>query len=326
MNIPEKPEIPMELIKAYLDDKLVLFIGAGISRRVGANGWHQFADYFVRKLIESDELDFDHNTRRQIAGLDPKKKISIALELLKDKRSKVHIGEALNVIDYDTKERIKSKSIIYDYLNQLECKIITTNYDDFLEDKIKKENLVFDSDQAATKMDSSRQIMREEIVPGLLDQSTPLKIYLHGKADLKNHYTIEKLEDLIITTPQYLKQYRNTTEEENYIISFLRKLFGGDYTILFLGYGLEEMEILEHMLKNALPEDEREKSKEDKETPLKRYWLEGFYSGDEGLAKLLKKYYLTSFGLELVPYCLDKFDYEQIDKIIISWVKQVRTC
>ncbi len=44
MTIPEPPEIPPAIKEAYGGKKLVLFIGAGVSRLVGYPDWEGFAN------------------------------------------------------------------------------------------------------------------------------------------------------------------------------------------------------------------------------------------------------------------------------------------
>ena len=77
-NIEPLPLLPKEIIEAYEEDKLVLLVGAGISRLVGCMGWTDLA----KKLIKAV---FSPATANQISNgsYSEKELISMAYEQAK---------------------------------------------------------------------------------------------------------------------------------------------------------------------------------------------------------------------------------------------------
>ena len=77
-RIPTLPDLPEEVKQAYKDKKLIIFIGAGISRLMGCVGWDQMADELVDAV-------YDYALAEQIKNskLDSKAKITIAKKYAK---------------------------------------------------------------------------------------------------------------------------------------------------------------------------------------------------------------------------------------------------
>ncbi|MCX7727460.1 MAG: hypothetical protein N2053_11510 [Chitinispirillaceae bacterium] len=51
MEIQPIPKIPQKIIEAVDNDKLAVFIGAGVSRLIGCKGWDQLAQNLVEKCL-----------------------------------------------------------------------------------------------------------------------------------------------------------------------------------------------------------------------------------------------------------------------------------
>ena len=81
------------------------------------------------------------------------------------------------------------------------------------------------------------------------------------------------------------------------------------HIVLFLGYGLEETEILEHVLR---------KGKARNETTLRRFMLQGFFKDQQKLYEFLHNYYLT-FGVHLRGFSLDKRNHLQLEYVMEEW-------
>ena len=110
---------------------------------------------------------------------------------------------------------------------------------------------------------------------------------------------------MIVTTPDYLQHYANPHVEQ-----FLDELFDR-HTVLFVGYGLEEWEILEHVLRKGRPSSELQAS---------RFMLSGFFSHEERTFSHLRYYYYQeSFGVVLLPFNRDHRDRAQLEHILEDW-------
>jgi len=112
----------------------------------------------------------------------------------------------------------------------------------------------------------------------------------------------------VITTKDYLSHY--ASEE---IPAFLDHLFENK-VVLFLGYGLEEIEILEYILKGSTHSRAAEK---------RLFILQGFFNAEMSLFEKLKKYYEQSFQAELIGFPKDYFEYEQQTEIIKKWSEEL---
>ena len=84
---------------------------------------------------------------------------------------------------------------------------------------------------------------------------------------------------------------------------------------MFIGYGLNESEILEHIL--------RQGSVREGSTQRRLFKLQGFYSSQIRLYKFLQMYYQESFGLELLGFRLDDESYAGLDRVVEDWANRI---
>jgi hypothetical protein len=122
---------------------------------------------------------------------------------------------------------------------------------------------------------------------------------------------VDDPEGMVITTRDYLDHYSTGEVQE-----FLRYLFEKK-TVLFLGYGLDEIEVLEYILR-------RGGGGFVSEGRIRRYMLQGFFNTEKGLYDLLRDYYKDSFATELIPFPKDHKEYAQQTEILAAWSKTLR--
>jgi len=113
---------------------------------------------------------------------------------------------------------------------------------------------------------------------------------------------------MIVTTKEYLEHYDHENVQE-----FLGELFAKK-TILFLGYGLEEAEILEHILRRGRVEETADR---------KRFALQGFFRSQRPLYENLHSYYQKSFGVYLLGFVRDHRDYKCLEGIMKLWAEKI---
>ena len=118
---------------------------------------------------------------------------------------------------------------------------------------------------------------------------------------------------MILTTPQYLKHYANDrlsgdVSRENKVLTFLESLFS-QRTVLFVGYGLEELEILEYIFVKSRPLQHTGGAE------ITHYLLQGFFSHQQQLMANLTAYY-RNFGIQLIPFSRDEKDWDQIIDVL----------
>jgi hypothetical protein len=273
------PELPEEVSDAAQSGMLVIFIGAGISRLVGCPSWNGFATAVLNQLTPSV---IDYHEKSLIDSMpDPRKKLSLA-----------KILEEENGITIDYKKIFEvgtPKSDIYSHINRLSCTFVTTNYDKFINPEI-----------SATKSEEKWRFYNiEDILRDKLDDQGNV-IHLHG--------CVDNPKSMIVTTKDYLSHY--SSEE---IHNFLEYMFINK-TVLFLGYGLEEIEILEYILKCSNKNKMKEK---------KLFILQGFFNAEIALFEKLKKYYYQSFNAILIGFPKDYHEYEEQKEIIKCWANKL---
>lgn len=121
----------------------------------------------------------------------------------------------------------------------------------------------------------------------------------------KIHGSIDEPASLIFTVEQYFTRYKDKE-----FIKFLESLF--TKTVLFVGYGLGEFELLEHMYKNITLSENH------------YFYLGGYYTHEKRLCDF-EQMYFDQMKVKLIPYSKDKKGFKQLPIVIEEWVKQIQT-
>ncbi len=286
LNFQEIQEIPsldtLPGIKAAMDEnKLAIFIGAGVSRLVGCKSWNDLAYELLKRCLELRLLDY-HEFEVINAYTDQKKKISIAYELLKKNNEE----EFFKIFDDSLKPNIsKEEKNIYDYINLLGNIFVTTNADDCFDSKFIENDIVYDFKATA--------------------RVEPYKLYhIHGSKK-------DRLS-LVFTAEQYLMRYndRDFNNQELHFQDFLSDLFS-KYTVLFMGYGLAEFELLDYLTLKA----------RSYKSQKKHYALMPYYSFEKRIMEHDRLYY-NSLNIEIIPYAKDVNGYKQLIEIVNDWTNK----
>ena len=106
----------------------------------------------------------------------------------------------------------------------------------------------------------------------------------------------------------------NEDDEENPVLRFLEFLFK-EKTVLFLGYGLEELEILEYVVMKARA------TLGPKMNEARHYLLQGFFSFEAATCRSLKDYFLQECGIQLIPFSRDEKDWKQLIDVLGVFAK-----
>lgn len=276
------PDVPPEIENAAQSGELVVFVGAGISRLINCPSWDGFADRVLQQLVPAGIDYHDLSQIRTIA--DPKKRLSIAKIVAQKKKMK---------IDYASIFRVPlTADNVYSYLNSFNSSFVTTNYEKYLSPESRKA----DSEQ------EWRFYRREQLLRVNLDRNGNV-VHIHG--------CVDDPDSMVITTRDYLDHYSSKEVQD-----FLRYLFEKK-TILFLGYGLDEIEVLEYILRGGGAGMTREQR-------TRRYMLQGFFNAEMGLYDLLHDYYIESFATELIGFPKDYKSYAHQVEILTAWSKKLR--
>ena len=295
------PEVPKRLRTAAQTGKLIPFIGAGVSRLAGCPDWDHFADSTLAALIDSGE--FSYAQLDQVKNLNARVKLSIAISLKEKANIPINFGDLLHQVPLDKHEDGRR---IYSYLSKLGRTFVTTNYDTWLDQEILYPSPPLTEPRTDPAPKYRKIYYRpEELTVSNLNEDDVV-IHLHG--------TVKDPASMIMTTSDYVRHYANDRrvsdrDPENYVLTFLQHLFQ-QKTVLFVGYGMTELEILEYMTAKAGTKDKR----------LGHFLLEGFFSHQKELMMSMRTYY-AECGIQLLPFLIDDKGWRQLIHVLEEFSK-----
>lgn len=321
LHEPRELPVPEEVRVAATMGRLTFFIGAGVSRLYGLPSWDGLANKMLGKLAESGKLN--HSLVEILSKYSTKIKMSIADFYFKESRNE-DSKEYLNLtyqsalMEGISKEDIHKKIPIYKLIADCSVKLLTTNYDDLLSDVLNSISTVEDSNLADTKIEQVSS--SESTIPGksklfnytifksldsleeaALTQNNIL-VHLHG--------SLQNEDTLIASTHSYLKLYGDKNNQDRLNLLFQKQ------TVVFFGYGLDELEILDLILKSS------NANKESEQSP--RFFLVlPLLSHETEILKHLQIYY-SQLGVNLLPYSIDTKSYHALTDVLEEWTKTIK--
>jgi len=278
--IPEIPDIPQEIIDAVNDKNLLVFIGAGVSRIVGGPSWEGLAHKLIGACYAEGGDGISYFECEEVKKNSPKKIISIAKRILGPSHYREKIKEFLKA---DSKKL--EQYPIYDYIYKLRAIYLTTNIDDVFDSKFRETHLKL----------TPKSLKAEDIQPLML-------CHIHG--------SVKSLEPVILTVGEYLEHY--SPEKNSWVEDLLVPLFSRN-VVLFIGYGMEEVEVLENLIRQ---------SKSIISRAFKKYILLPFYSANQNVFRHEKNFY-KEFNVETIGYSIDKKGYLQLFDVMKHWQEKI---
>jgi tetratricopeptide (TPR) repeat protein len=202
-----------EIQTAIEEDNLILFVGAGMSMSLGLPNWNNLVEQILIRLEEKHGDQSRMNFKYYINSL--KNKSETVLEILDEIERKKHRKEAKEIL-YDIINNISirdSELINQKKLWEISDKIITTNYDEAL-DNVKPEHIKsFSNNNAFQQIQSI--------------QGKPFLYKIHG--DITNPDTC------ILFKSDYEDLYKGDKPNSQTLKNFFQ-----NKTLLFLGFSLED--------------------------------------------------------------------------------------
>jgi SIR2-like domain len=311
LNLVTIPQVPAGLREAAVIGRLIPFIGAGASRLAGCPGWADFADGALHQLV--DKGKFTHAQLDQIRHLSPRIKLSIATSLSEDAKTPIDFEALLHRVP---RTKHPEGRRLYNSLFALGNIFVTTNYDRWLDERIAEpapRAVPAASPSTPSHAISMHSVYKaNEFLPALLTQSNTV-VHLHGSVGDRN--------SMILTTRDYIRQYANDHRTgdgigENRTLTFLEHLFS-HYTVLFVGYGLEELEILEYVILKA------RRQLDTVESEARHFLLQGFFSHEATLLRHMEAYYSHECGIQLIPFLRDHKDHNQLLEVLEDFAQRI---
>lgn len=314
-EIPLIPKVPDSLREAAQLGKLVPFVGAGASTLAKCPGWGELADGALESLRRQGL--FSPAQIDQLTQVNPRVKLSIATVCQEDGTGSVNFDHLLHRDGWSTDEMGLR---VYGALSAIARTFVTTNYDRWLDQTFPLPDTL--------ESTAERSMRTSEVLP--TDRKVFYKPMDFTAANLELRDTVFHLhgsvvdpdKQLIVTTHDYLRHYANDRGgPESPLLTFLDFLFR-HRRVLFVGYGLEEMEILEYVIQKARrAEGSRQVAgsagtgRTEESLAPQHFILQGFFSHERELMRLMARYYGTC-GVQLLAYSRDEKNWGQLADVL----------
>jgi hypothetical protein len=278
------PKLDSAIRKAASRDTLVLFVGAGVSRLVGCKGWDELSLNLVDRCYHERLISF--RAARELKSLtDHRQLITTCYHIMQKHYAENSFRDELERALKPDADKFKRFGRIFDYLTTMQhlC-IVTTNADANLD---------------ACFSDKTRIVSKPEEFP--LEPQAGFLYHLHGSMSEGNE---------IFTLMQYFDLYHR---DRHNIQSFLQYLFG-HCSVLFLGYGLSEFELLEFIFRKP----------EIAQSASYRHFMLIDDSAHGSRKSYLQDYY-KDMGIKLISYNSDICGYDQLYYVIREWSQELQS-
>jgi NAD-dependent SIR2 family protein deacetylase len=228
--IPNGPIIPIEVIEALENDKLVFFCGAGVSRFESYPAYGSFPDLLSevkvkhpyeepleadtpnvnKEKINEEKIFEDLN---QIHGPDTIKKAICEILTFYPETANVQTLDELK--KHQTLLKLSRNLLKKNY----QPRLVTTNFDN-----------CFEIGNSLLKSKPENPIIQHyaDALP-VPDKDWRSLVYLHGKANV--HHS-----KMIYHHSAFAKAYL----WDQWAVNFLKKLFNGHFTVIFIGYSMSD--------------------------------------------------------------------------------------
>lgn len=300
---PTIPPIPPQILNAAANNDLVIFVGAGASKLCGSPDWRGFADSVVGALKNAGILNF--LAAEQLKSIpDARRTLSVAMNLAKTNGVEINYETILH--PDEPKER---GARLYEILKELNSIVVTTNYDKWPHKAGRGQITIGGRDDPSLPEGLTKDYLdatyykSEHFLPYLLTEKSAV-IHLHGS------YKDE--DSMIISMRHYMRHYA-----DDKVIKFLNHLFT-HCTVLFLGYGVAELEILEHIIRSNDPAGKNSGAEP------RHFLLNPIQSHRARENEFTESYFRDECGIRVVNYVIDEKGYDQVVDVLEAWAPAIK--
>jgi hypothetical protein len=300
-EIKAVPDVPDEVLRAAASGRLVVFAGAGVSRIIGCPSWEELARKQLEDLREKGAINYYEF--QSLKEYDPRRLLSICKRIYEDKN--ISGVELASLVGGD-KDRFEKYAVIYDALYAFNAVYVTTNYDDYLDRLVQRPAQPMPS--AALPGSPIEPNVEIHLLAKVIHNKDALLLSILNNGNVIHlHGSINDENNAVVTIVDYMEHYK----PEGKPATFLKEVFT-NYVVLFVGYGLEEYEILEFIItkSNATGNETR------------HFMLYPVFTQELNLLKFQDKYY-SDLGVQVVPYPIDQNGHEQLVTVLQRWAEKI---
>lgn len=285
-------ELPSELREQIRrKENMVIFVGSGISKLLKIPLWDELAARSIKYLYTSRRMSFDESEKILKESISPKQKLSIFHNIMPKG------SEGRFYADCFTPDKECLKRNPYDLLVKVPFAKFTLNLDlEFWNAllRLKKKSTSGEADSLNSDVKAFHIF---EDFEEKTEINTDTLYQVHGAYNNLKNYSI-------ITMTDYLSFYYG--DKNTGLRDFLRKVFN-EYSVIFLGVGMEEFELLQYLVKSN----------------KKHHVLVGTYINDTNLLRFKKEYFKKALGIIAHGYYLDFNGYDRLYDVIDNWIKEI---
>jgi hypothetical protein len=290
-------------------DKIVFFVGAGLSRLLEYPSWEDLADKAIEELRKNKIINYYTEERINNTIKDPLQKLSIFESYYKhdsDEYKKFY----LEIFGKGIRDR---KDNPYDLLvnREFNAAFITTNID-------------VEIINALRNKDSAVQISGPDdisVTPSL-PKNYQIKLDINELKQDKVamiHGRYDDPKKLIMSNFDYIQKYYR----EDNISRFLKDVFN-QKTVIFIGYGLAELPILATIIDSEVKNQHQRENSNNEEGLNNHYLLLDSFENEKDLQHIYQNYF-RNFNIKIIPYHLDEESYSRITTVLGSWRAALRS-
>lgn len=280
--IPDIEKYP-HIFGAHQNKKLVIFIGAGLSALWGCKRWKDMSAFLIDKCYQENKIDYwDLDVLKRKHASSPRKLITIAKSLLDKDEYLAALNETLTPLD----ERKKKHPELFNDLFALNAAYITTNIDCHFSSLFEGQNVFV----------------------------SPAQFAIGGSKIIHLHGSINSPDSLVLTIEEYVSRY----QDDGFRLFLETIFFKGEYCFLFIGYGVDEMEIIDFMI------EKYSKGHRVLHGLNRFYALLPFFQNEEKLLGY-EQLYFDQIKMSVIPYAIDSKGYDQLSQVIEEWKKKLVT-
>jgi len=293
---------PGQLIKdAAKHGELVVFVGSGASMLCGSPDWRGFSNQVVNAIERTGKLTFLEAEQLRSIG-DARRTLSIAMDIAHESGICVDFDGILHP-DAAKPEGLE----LYEMLASLRPVFVTTNYDKWLDweapTSLVETGITGDEEPARGPMERPKYFWREHLTSEKLTERGAV-IHLHG--------SYSEPSSMVVSLRDYIEHYADER-----VKTFLNDMFR-NHTVLFIGYGLGELEILDHIVRSNAAATNNDISKE-----ARHFILYPHRSSEAAQTSFIERFFRRQCGVQVIPYCIDTKGYGELLEVLKAWAPQL---